>query len=276
MDIAEYLSGYRLIDAPPKAEGRTIDGELEAAEGIAFSKYRVDESKFAAYCAEVAYERRFAKYHRQYGAEPTWTRKRLEHFVSFEFTTPQREGLYLDVAASSSPVYKIIPSRFGARKSYRQDLNFKRGVRWRTIGSDASQIPLPDGCADAIYAHNSWEHFEGDSDVLFLREAARLLKPGGRLVIIPLNVGVEGFQLTSPAVWSMKYRNAPEPPEFDKTLPILIRESTKQRLIKMHSVATLVDAVSTVPELVVTVYAVENHRDFDFQRHFLVGERVDS
>ena len=47
-------------------------------------------------------------------------------------------------------------------------------------------MPLPDGFCTKMALHCSFEHFEGDADSGFIQEAARVLRPGGRLCILPL------------------------------------------------------------------------------------------
>ncbi len=49
--------------------------------------------------------------------------------------------------------------------------------------TDATKTDLPDATFDRILAVSVIEHFPEDGDIRFVKEAARLLKPGGRLVI---------------------------------------------------------------------------------------------
>ena len=46
--------------------------------------------------------------------------------------------------------------------------------------------------------HCSFEHFERDSDSRFVRECARVLRPGGKTVIIPLYLSNRRFIVTDP------------------------------------------------------------------------------
>lgn len=56
----------------------------------------------------------------------------------------------------------------------------------------AFRLDLPDGSVDAIALQCSLEHFEGTSDSEAIVDAWRVLKPGGRLLIIPFYCGAVG------------------------------------------------------------------------------------
>ena len=72
------------------------------------------------------------------------------------------------------------------------DLRFPKGrshfaPRIEQIGSDAGELRMfDDGSVDLVCAHNAFEHFSGDSDTRCVKEAFRILKPGGRLLITPI------------------------------------------------------------------------------------------
>jgi cyclopropane fatty-acyl-phospholipid synthase-like methyltransferase len=56
----------------------------------------------------------------------------------------------------------------------------RRGVR-DTVALDAARLPFADGVLDAVVAIESPQHF--DTREKFLREAHRVLKPGGRIAL---------------------------------------------------------------------------------------------
>ena len=58
-------------------------------------------------------------------------------------------------------------------------MSYQPGIHREYVGSNADDIPFPDNHLNGIVSHNSFEHFEGISDLVFLIEAKRLLKTGG-------------------------------------------------------------------------------------------------
>ncbi|GEM_PF-2151247 len=132
--------------------------------------------------------------------------KILEYFLTLGALSLNGSHVYIDVASCLSLFPNYVGEITGA-EVIRQDLLYKpglhtvefprvfsKGVYRKTLtmaclGGDACAMPLPDSCADAIALHCSFEHFEGNADRHFAREALRLLRPGGRLLIIPFYCG---------------------------------------------------------------------------------------
>jgi hypothetical protein len=104
---------------------------------------------------------------------------------------------FIDVAAGSSPYADILHRELGLA-TFRMDLSYPAGISGRDIGVDAGDTRLPCGFATAMALHCSYECFMGDADVRFVREAARILAPGGRYVITPLYLGTTFRNITSP------------------------------------------------------------------------------
>lgn len=115
--------------------------------------------------------------------------KMLEYFISYKVLDLVPSDVYIDIAAQDCPFAFFIQDVIGC-KVYRQDLYYmKRGIHGSDIGGDASNLPLEDGSVTKISLHNSFEHFEGDSDINFIREAQRILPVGGKMIIIPFFFG---------------------------------------------------------------------------------------
>jgi len=122
--------------------------------------------------------------------------KVLEHQVSWDLVDPPAGGLVIDVASCRSHFPAIV--RKTGRRCIAQDLSYPRGLRGDTLGGDAGAMDLPDAFADGMTLHCSFEHFEADADIRFVREAARVLKPGGRVAIQPMYVHQDYFVLSDP------------------------------------------------------------------------------
>jgi len=112
--------------------------------------------------------------------------KLLEYFISYKFLDFNSSDTYIDIAAQNCPFAFFVRERFGCQV-YRQDLYYiERGIHGADIGGDASRLPLKRKSVSKISLHNSFEHFEGNSDILFIREAQRVLDIGGKMIIVPI------------------------------------------------------------------------------------------
>ncbi len=120
--------------------------------------------------------------------EQNFLEKALEHYVSTQFFEVNKASTFIDMAACTSPFADLIAARYGAQ-TYRQDLVYPKGVNGRQIGGWAHELSLPDASVDAVTLHCSLEHFEGNSDTFFFQELERVLRPGGRAVVLPFYLG---------------------------------------------------------------------------------------
>lgn len=210
--------------------------------------HTVSQDDFEDYLSKADYLKHHPSYVQKFGDR--WRGKALEHFITFSLIKPNPNGVYLDVAADVSPSSEILSRVYGVRRAMMQDLNYPAGVHGDKIGSNAADIPLDDESVNGVISHNSWEHFEGVSDILFLAEAARLLRPGGKLCITPLLFSEEVQVVTSPKYWRTKYRNAQDFPNFDPRAEVVIDDAIKQRQIKSYSVKALRDDLKLISSLV--------------------------
>lgn len=169
-----------------------------AASGVRIEPYRIDVDAFWRYVEASGYPD--LSYFG--GGGPLATEKWLEHFISIDLGRLRPGEVVIDVASRHSPFPDVVRRCYGAR-CLRQDLIFPPGLQDDdTIGGDAAALPLEDGFADLLTLHCSFEHFEGDTDSRFLREAGRLLKPGGRLCVLPLYTSDTYSIQTDPATWA--------------------------------------------------------------------------
>ncbi len=156
-----------------------VEARLRAL-GVEVAPLRVDPARYRAYLARAEYAARYPDYY--LGNFPE---KSFEHFIVDEIGAMATGRVFIDIASEHSPLVEIA-ARVRDCTSYSQDIMYPAGIRGNQIGSDASSLPVADESFDLAAATCSIEHFEGDADVRFLREMQRTLRPGGRVVIVPL------------------------------------------------------------------------------------------
>ncbi len=248
--VKAHLEGFEIL-----AEQAAPVPRAEVALHFPMVEYPVTDAELDAWVGRVSYDEAGPKWWKGYGDKRR--RKLLEHYASIGLMGVRPGGTYLDAAAAKSPFYKVLPVIEGVARCYRQDLNYPAGVNGDTVGCSADTIPLPDASLDGIVSHNAWEHFEGAAAIGFLHEARRLLKPGGRLCILPVNLCKRTEIWTSPSVWADKYRNDANLPRFDRRAAIVIKEEIGQRQVMRWEPAELAAELAAIP-------------DMDFGFHFVV------
>jgi ubiquinone/menaquinone biosynthesis C-methylase UbiE len=151
--------------------------QIESSTGNPVKEIRIDPEEFNEFKA---------RYKAVDSRQDINDQKLLEYFISYRFLGFTSSDVYIDIAAQNCPFVSFIGETFGC-KTYRQDLYYmERGIHDGDIGGDASRLPLKAGSVTKLSLHNSFEHFEGNSDVRFIREAQRVLGIGGKMVIVPI------------------------------------------------------------------------------------------
>lgn len=124
-------------------------------------------------------------------ASGVWDEKLLEHWIAGErlgLAEYSGDDIYIDVAASSSPWAKTLRERLDLR-AYAIDLA-PVGEAYRDLPyyrtENATETSFHDGSVSGVSLHCAYEMFLGDDDTRLIRELARILKPGGKAIIIPL------------------------------------------------------------------------------------------
>lgn len=236
-----------------------ITAEL-ASHGVRVEPYTIDVDAFWAYVEEVGYR---SSYYYHGGTMTTGapdgdtaetaTEKWLEHYVSWDLIRPERGETLIDIASCHSPFADMQQDHYGIT-AYRQDLMFPAGLHDdRTIGGDAAAMPVDDGFADLMTLHCSFEHFEGDSDRRFVREAQRVLRPGGRLCILPLYTSTRYSIQSDPATW------AEQPVRFEPDAKVCLARGWSEAHGRLYDAAHFLDrVVANLGPLELTVYAIEN------------------
>lgn len=169
---------------------RAVRNELESL-GARVEDSRIDVADFERWLDDF---REVADFYRPYGQYAL--EKCLEHYLTNREARPTAGEVAVDVAAAGSPYAGALGAR--GVEAYCLDLSYPPGVAGRRIGADATATGLPDGFADSLTLHCAYECFMGDADTRFLAEAARILRPGGSLVVAPLYLEDSHFNVTSP------------------------------------------------------------------------------
>jgi len=101
--------------------------------------------------------------------------------------------------------------RLKCREKFLQDISIAPDLKAEHqnkvvfIEGDAGNIPLPDDSLDKISSHHSFEHFQNESDILFIREVQRLLRIGGRCCIVPIFTANRYVEVTNKVDLSKKF-----------------------------------------------------------------------
>jgi hypothetical protein len=190
---ARRRSGWdarRVRNAPryhnPTAEELAAVEDALRALGVTVEDYQVDPASFARFKAEKPFPE---NYHGGQGGG-VWDEKLLEHFIAARLLGLDDYGaddLYVDVAACHSPWAQYLREVRGLN-AWAIDLAV--GQEFRDLPyyrcEDATTTTFADASIRGASLHCAFEMFAGDDDVDFVREAARILAPGGKVVIVPL------------------------------------------------------------------------------------------
>lgn len=117
--------------------------------------------------------------------------KLLEHWISSERLGLMDYGqgeVYVDVAAASSPWARVLRDRSGI-EAFAIDQG-EIGAAYSDLPyyriEDATKSNFTDASVTGASLHCAYEMFMGDHDTQFIHEAARIMKPGGKIIILPL------------------------------------------------------------------------------------------
>jgi len=162
--------------------------QLRQLDDVELREYVADAQRYRQWLAEARYS--------SFAYIVNRTEKFLEHQVSFDLLALPPSSLVIDVASCRSPFPDILRRR--GHRVIAQDLDFEPGLHEEKLGGSAAEMALPDASVDGMTLHCSFEHFEGVADTGFVREAARVLRPGGRVVILPLYMHEQFINMTDP------------------------------------------------------------------------------
>lgn len=214
-------------------------------------EYNIDINGYKKYLEAAKYKN--FKYYKG-GTKRNFAEKSLEHYIAFELLGLDSNDIYIDIANANSPTPEIYHDLTGCT-IYRQDLMFPDGVHGNVIGGDAGSLPLTDSFATKMGLHCSFEHFEGDSDIRFIREVNRILRPGGKVCILPL------YLHTKYAIQSNPLRAVID---VEEDAVCYCAKDWGNRHGRFYDVSHLIKRVrNNLGDLKLTIYVVKNEKDVD-------------
>lgn len=178
----------------PTGYSEAIFGALSQLP-VEVNDFRIDPEGFRAHVRAFGYPEAYAAGPLNEGGNRE--NKLLEYYVSLQILDLRANQVVIDIASERSIFSQVVRETCGAT-ILRQDLIFPPGIHGDRIGGSAASIPVPDGFADKLVLHNSFEHFEESADSDFIAEAWRVLKPGGMACIVPLFVSDTYSIITDP------------------------------------------------------------------------------
>lgn len=251
---------YKAVPEPkeespvPMSEGHDEVVRQLKENGFDVVEYHIDVAGYQRYI-QLANYGQYSGYKRG-GKGPGFAEKSLEHYLSAELLGLCDKDVYLDVANAGSPTACIFPELYGC-KAYRQDLIFPQGFHGDTIGGDAGSMPVEDGFADKMAMHCSFEHFEQDADIRFIREAGRVLNKGGKLCIIPLYLYKDYAIQTDPVV-------LPKDLPLERDAKLWCFRGLRNRHCRVYDIPHLLSrVVNNMGDLRLTIYVVNNQQEVD-------------
>lgn len=167
--------------------------------GVRVVDYAPDADKFKAFQAANYFP------HDYHGGRDglVWDEKLLEHWVAAErlgLSEYKHQDVYIDVAAAGSPWAKSLRDVLGI-SAFAIDLSLD-GSAYRDLPyyrvENATVTSFDDASVKGASLQCAFEMFTGDDDTNFLKEFARILKPGGKIVILPLYMHTHYCAYSSP------------------------------------------------------------------------------
>lgn len=140
---------------------------------------------------------------------PVWNEKLLEHWLAAELLglmDYRPVDVYVDIAAGSSPWARTLRERLGLT-AFAIDLEV--GPAYQDLSyyrvENATFTKFADGSVRGASLQCAYEMFMQDDDTNLLKELARILKPGGKAVIVPLYMHTHYCAYSTPEHYGKGY-----------------------------------------------------------------------
>lgn len=134
-------------------------------------------------------------------------KKLIEFYTTFHILNPHERHVFMDVAGGVNGYL----ANLSCKRRILQDMRIYNSTRLALgpsidyIESNAGSIPLPDESVDLISCHHSFEHFQRDSDINFIKEVQRLLTVDGKCCIVPLFIANRYAEITDKISFKFKF-----------------------------------------------------------------------
>ena len=214
-DLIKKKSGFTLwrvrnapiFANPTPAELVIIERDLHAL-GIVVHDYSPPPDKFKSFQSAQWFP---PDYHGGMNSG-VWDEKLLEHWIAADvlgLMEYKDNDIYIDIAAANSPWAQKLRERKGV-DSYAIDLceigqNYKHLPYYRT--EDATHTSFADACVKGASLQCAYEMFMKDDDINLINEVARILKPGGKIIILPLYMHTHYCAYASPDYFGKGYND---------------------------------------------------------------------
>lgn len=187
--IKKYGQEFSLYQNPNAEELIEIENELKESLNLKLEILKIDKSELSNFEEKFFTGEETKRYFHINSA--LRKEKIFEHFLAYKLTElatcpSPKDMTYLDIAGGGSPWIKIL--REYSFNSFVVDLYIQPVFRKLSFykKEDATHTSFPDESVDTMSSQCAFEVFLGNADILFIKEAARILKPGGKLIILPL------------------------------------------------------------------------------------------
>ena len=139
-----------------------------------------------------------------------WDEKLLEHWIASELLDLMgytHQDIYVDVAAASSPWAKVLRERKHLN-AFAIDL-LEVGAAYQHLSyyriENATATTFPDDSVKGVSLHCAYEMFMGQDDTKLIAELARILKSGGKAIILPLYMHTHYCAYSTPEYFGKGY-----------------------------------------------------------------------
>lgn len=181
---------------------KKLDGEIqgfflqENVKNIHISRAEFDEFD-KRFDFEKVYDKHWTRYQRKICEYFT-----VDKILAFSSRCDE-PYVYIDAMASSSRWASDVNQKYGI-KAYSVDINEPLNPTYCFVKADVTKMPFEDASIDAISVQSGVELLPGKTDIEFIKEAQRVLKPGGKCIILPLYLNSEFCNLYGRSYYKQK------------------------------------------------------------------------